>query len=170
MNGNCLYFMSCRKLAGEPNRRLSWKKKWFLFCAVYLLFRKIRCVIFPWDWVRKKKTCSNIGIKVWTAHQVRPFSVFPMLNSSQRPSAQTERWQKGGWAIQGWGGPGRGILGQCSWPGEDPTWELFGWQKGAAVLKNGDFSSRQYSGMHFSGSQHSYFNENLVKLFNTEWL
>lgn len=61
MNGNCLYFMSCRKLAGEPNRRLSWKKKLFLFCAVYLLFRKIRCVIFPWDWVRKKRHVQILG-------------------------------------------------------------------------------------------------------------
>lgn len=59
--------------------------------------------------------------------------------------------------------PGGGFLGQCSWPGEDPTLELFGWQEGAAVLKNWDFSSRQYSGMHFSGSQHSYLNENLAK-------
>jgi hypothetical protein len=26
MNGNCVYFMSYRKLAREPSRRLSWKK------------------------------------------------------------------------------------------------------------------------------------------------
>lgn len=27
INGNCVYFMSCRKLAAEPSGRLSWEKK-----------------------------------------------------------------------------------------------------------------------------------------------
>lgn len=46
INGNCVYFMSCRKLAVEPSGRLSWgKKKMIVSYAVCLLFGKIYGVI-----------------------------------------------------------------------------------------------------------------------------
>lgn len=55
INGNGVYFMSCRKLAGEPSGKLSWKKKMIFSYAVCLLFRKICGLILSWSWERKKE-------------------------------------------------------------------------------------------------------------------
>lgn len=150
VNVNCVYFMSYRKLTRECSERLSWKKKKVLSYAVYLfLFRKIHCIILSWDWEgQKKKTCRNTGFEVWLAHRIRLFSVFRLLEPNQRPPSQTGWWQKWGWATQEFGaGAWCGVLKESSWTtaqwlGEDPTLlELFGWEEGAAVLKNWDFSS-----------------------------
>lgn len=143
-----------------------------LSCAVYLLFRKIHGVIFSRDWVRKKKKGRPVQILGLRSEGLTELGCSLFSDAQPKPEAFCSDWvvAEGRVSHTGLRGPGGGFLGQCSWPGEDTAPELFGWQEGAAVLKNGDFSSRHYYGMHFSGSQHSYLNENLAKQFNTEGL
>lgn len=169
--------MSCRKLAGEPSERLSWQKRWFylMLCKEKSL-EKIHGVIFSRDWVREKKgrPVQILGLR---SEGLTELGCSLLPDAQPKPEALCSDWvvAEGRVSRTGLRGPGGGFPGQWSWPvawrrSHTGTFWMTGRSSCPQKKKNGDFSSRQYSGMHSSGSQQSYLTENVAKQFNTEGL
>lgn len=171
VNGIVFILWAAESWLGNPAGVLAGKKM-ILSYAACLLFRKICGIILSWDWESKKGRpvlqllCSRAKL-----HRVRPVSIFQ--KAPPKPKASCSDWvvEEGKVSPTEVGALTEGPRVVLSGLKRIPHyWQLFGWQKGAAVLKNGDFPSWQYSGMPFRGSHHTYLNENLAEQFNTEQL
>ena len=172
MNGNWVYFMSCRKLTGEPSRSLSWKKMILSYAACLLFQKNTSHYSFLRLGGKKEDIFSNYQVQGPSSFQNWAFFLFSGAHHSNRSlPAQTGWWREGERATRGLERPCRGPLGQRSavWRGAHTLGNFLNGRKEQLSSKTEPFPHSNILAYIFMEVT-SYRNENFAKQFNTEQL